>query len=111
MADNANEISTLTTAIEDQKLIHGIPSFTQSELDSLLNTGISEGEDLANKIYSLREVFSLDSNPVTNQVGYTGASATFSLMNLLLPSQIVNESKVLFALNAVQQGEIISYRV
>lgn len=131
---NEQEISKLSSQIENQKRNFKLPSLSDTELQNIKTYDLAnESSILKIKTREFRKVFNLATSPITDQVGFefrpistntitavvNGATNTYTTIigsptpgeniNLFIDSSIYNEAKALFSLNSADQGDMSDF--
>jgi hypothetical protein len=129
---NEKSISEISSLIQDQKALLGLPTLTKDEIQNIKATDITDSTSVfAGKTESFRQNFMAKSNPISNNIGYGWPGQQSYLTNppdgnvfieptdpdqketdyicLYVHPLIYAETKTLFALNSPQTADLEFY--
>ena len=110
---NQLDIQDLSSKITDGKLSSGIPTLSSTQLEDVKQNGVQSLFKLAK---DSKEIFNTLNNPISNQIGFGGTGSNVNAhdidqLHIFVDRHIQDEAKTMFALNAVETGDISNYVV
>ena len=131
-SDNEAAIADITSKIQNQKALLGLPTFTAAEVQNIKTVDMNNTTSiLAGKTNSFRSNFLAKSNPISNQIGYGWPRQQSFLTNppdgnvfvepasppgvetenmcLYVHPNILAETRTLFALHSPQTADLAQY--
>jgi hypothetical protein len=103
-----NEILNLSSQIENRKRNFALPTFTATEIQFFQSLNLTTlPSALRSKTKFFREKFSLQTNPITG----VGFDQNADELKLRIHPILINEARILFALNSPEVGDVTEYLI